>query len=81
VVLVSAAFVLVPGTPLIQILFLSQALNALLLVPLLVFICRIAGDRQVMGEHANGRTATIIVWGTVCMIAACIAALAYFTTF
>lgn len=81
VVLVSVAFVLVPGTPLIQILFLSQALNALLLLPLLVFICRIAGDRQVMGEHANGRTATIVAWSTVCMIAVCIAALAYFTAF
>ena len=44
VVALAAAVVVVPGAPLVDILFLSQALNAILLLPLLVLIARIAGD-------------------------------------
>ena len=54
IVCVAVAIVLIPNAPLVQILFLSQALNAVLLLPLLVFIARIAGDAQVMGRHVSG---------------------------
>ena len=52
---VAAALVLIPGAPLIPILFLSQALNAVLLLPLLPFMRALARDPAVMGEHAVGR--------------------------
>jgi Mn2+/Fe2+ NRAMP family transporter len=52
---VAAALVLVPGAPLVPILFLSQALNAVLLLPLLPLIRALARDPAVMGEHAVGR--------------------------
>ena len=52
---VAALIVLIPGAPLISILFLTQALNAVLLLPLLWFIRGIAGDRVLMGEAAVGR--------------------------
>jgi NRAMP (natural resistance-associated macrophage protein)-like metal ion transporter len=55
VVAVSACLVLIPGAPLIQILFLSQALNAVLLLVLLPFIRSLAKDRQLMGRNALGR--------------------------
>ena len=55
-----------------QILFLSQALNAVLLLPLLVFIARIAGDAQVMGRHVSGRFASAVAWGTIALIGACV---------
>ncbi|HEX2393373.1 MAG TPA: Nramp family divalent metal transporter [Solirubrobacterales bacterium] len=55
VVAVAAGLVLIPGAPLIQILFLSQALNAVLLLVLLPFIRSLAGDRQLMGPNALGR--------------------------
>ena len=55
VVIVAAAIVLVPGAPLIQILFLSQALNAVLLLVMLPFVRRLGRDRELMGEHALGR--------------------------
>jgi NRAMP (natural resistance-associated macrophage protein)-like metal ion transporter len=55
VVTVSACLVLIPGAPLIQILFLSQALNAVLLLVLLPFIRSLAKDRQLMGRNALGR--------------------------
>ena len=63
VVLVALTVVLIPGAPLVQILFLSQALNAVLLLPLLVMIARVASDRSVMGEHANGPVASAVTNG------------------
>ena len=47
--------VLIPGAPLIPILFLTQALNAVLLLPLLWFVRGIARDRGLMGEAVVGR--------------------------
>jgi NRAMP (natural resistance-associated macrophage protein)-like metal ion transporter len=55
VVLVAAAIVLIPGAPLIQLLFLTQALNAVLLLVILPVIRALAGDSELMGEHALGR--------------------------
>jgi NRAMP (natural resistance-associated macrophage protein)-like metal ion transporter len=55
VVALAACLVLIPGAPLIQILFLSQALNAVLLLVLLPFIRSLAKDRELMGENALGR--------------------------
>ena len=51
----AAALVLIPGAPLITILFATQALNAVLLLALLPFMRRIAADPAVMGPHAAGR--------------------------
>jgi NRAMP (natural resistance-associated macrophage protein)-like metal ion transporter len=75
VVVLAAAVVVVPGAPLVDILFLSQALNAILLLPLLVLIARIAGDAELMGAHVNGRTETVVVWTTTAAIAVCVTAL------
>lgn len=55
VVTVAAGLVLIPGAPLIQILFLSQALNAVLLLALLPFMRALGADRALMGENALGR--------------------------
>jgi Mn2+/Fe2+ NRAMP family transporter len=55
VMLVAATLVLIPGAPLIEILFLSQALNAVLLLVLLPFIRSLAKDRKLMGNEALGR--------------------------
>ena len=52
--LVAGAVVLIPGAPLIPILFLSQALNALLLLVLLPFMRGIAADEELMGSHRLG---------------------------
>jgi Mn2+/Fe2+ NRAMP family transporter len=68
VVVLAAVLVLIPGAPLIQILFLSQALNAVLLLVLLPFIRSLAKDRELMGENALGRfdrASTAIALGVV----------------
>ena len=54
VTLVAAAFVLIPGIPILPLLYLSQALNAVLLLVILPFIRHMAADAAVMGEHRLG---------------------------
>jgi NRAMP (natural resistance-associated macrophage protein)-like metal ion transporter len=79
IVIVAAAIVLIPGAPLIPILFLSQALNAVLLLVLLPFMRRLAKDPVVMGDHALsglGKGLTAVVFG---LIAASVGALAVLT--
>ncbi|HEY6931912.1 MAG TPA: divalent metal cation transporter [Marmoricola sp.] len=51
----AAALVLVPGVPLIDILVLTQTLNAVLLLPMLVVLLRMSRDRHLLGEHVVGR--------------------------
>jgi Mn2+/Fe2+ NRAMP family transporter len=73
--------VLIPGAPLIPILFLSQALNAVLLLVLLPFMRKLAQDHEVMGEHALGPVGRWVTGVTFCLIAASVAALAGLTIF
>ena len=75
VVGVAAAIVLIPGAPLIQILFLSQALNAVLLLVLLPFMRRLGRDRELMGAHALGRWGRVTTGVALAAIVACVLAL------
>ena len=70
VVMLGAGIVLIPGAPLVPILFLTQALNAILLLPLLAFIALLTRDRSVMGEHAVGRLGTLVTVALAVLIAA-----------
>jgi Mn2+/Fe2+ NRAMP family transporter len=75
---VAAVIVLIPGAPLIPILFLTQALNAVLLLPLPWFVHGIARDRGLMGEAVLGRTgsaATVAVFVLICVSVALLLAL------
>jgi Mn2+/Fe2+ NRAMP family transporter len=74
---VAAALVLIPGAPLVRILYLTQALNAILLLPILWVMRRIARDRALMGAHALSRTGAALTGATFAGIAACVAALAW----
>ena len=49
-----AAFILVPGVPLVPVLFLTQVLNAVLLLPLLVAMRALGRNKRVLGALANG---------------------------
>ena len=79
IVVVAAAIVLIPGAPLIPILFLSQALNAVLLLVLLPFMRRLAADPAVMGAHASGRSGRILTGAALALVAASVAGLAVLT--
>jgi Mn2+/Fe2+ NRAMP family transporter len=75
-VVIVTAGVLVPGAPLVPILYLSQALNAILLLPILVFVVGITRDRALMGEHASGRVGTVLAVVAIVLLALCVGALA-----
>ena len=63
-VVVGALIVLSPSVPLIPVILVSQNVNGLLLPIVLVFILMLAGDRRIMGEHANGRFSQMVGIGT-----------------
>jgi Mn2+/Fe2+ NRAMP family transporter len=75
-VVLAAAIVLIPGAPLVSILFLSQALNAVLLLPLLAFMRRLGRDPAVMGEHALGRAGRLTTGLAFAMVLVSVGALA-----
>jgi NRAMP (natural resistance-associated macrophage protein)-like metal ion transporter len=79
VVALAVVLVLIPGAPLIPILFLSQALNAVLLLVLLPFMRSLAKDRELMGAHALGRVDRWTTGIAFALIAASVLALAVLT--
>ena len=60
----AALLVALPFVPLLPILFLSQVLNAILLVPILVALARIGGDTRLMGVLAVGSTQRVLLWAS-----------------
>jgi len=75
VTILAAAIVLIPGAPLIELLFLTQALNAVLLLVLLPFIRSLAKDRELMGENALGRFDRISTALALALVAVSVVAL------
>lgn len=59
-----AAVILVPGIPLVPIMYLSQTLNGLLLPFVLILVLRLVNDRDLMGVHVNTPLHNVIAWAT-----------------
>jgi Mn2+/Fe2+ NRAMP family transporter len=55
-----AAIVLIPGLRLVPVLVLTQVLNAVLLLPLLAVMQRLAVDPDVMGRYRNRRFGSVV---------------------
>jgi NRAMP (natural resistance-associated macrophage protein)-like metal ion transporter len=79
VALVAVTLVLIPGAPLIPILFLSQALNAVLLLAILPFLRALARDPEVMGEYRIGKGTSAATAIVIALVAVSVAALAALT--
>jgi NRAMP (natural resistance-associated macrophage protein)-like metal ion transporter len=58
----AALFMLIPGLPLIQVMFSAQVINGLLLPVILVFVMLLAGDRRLMGGLVSGRVNLALGW-------------------
>ena len=71
-----AAIVLVPGAPLVRILFLTQVLNAVLLLPLLVALRALGRDPKVLGELRNGRAADALTLTALAVVVLSVVGLA-----
>ena len=67
---VGALIAIIPGLPLIRVLVVTQFINGLLLPVMLVAILRLAGDRKLMGEYANGAVYNVLAWLTVAVVSA-----------
>jgi Mn2+/Fe2+ NRAMP family transporter len=78
-VVLAAALVLIPGAPLVPILFLSQALNAVLLLVLLPLMRRLARDPAVMGSHVMGGAGRLLTGVALALVAVSVGALAVLT--
>jgi Mn2+/Fe2+ NRAMP family transporter len=61
-IVVGAVVALIPGIPQIQLLITTQTINGLLLPVILIAIVKLASDREIMGEHANGRIFNLLAW-------------------
>ncbi len=61
----ACAVVLLPGAPLLQIMFLSQVANGVLLPFILIFMLLLINSRELMGAYRNSRTFNSIAWVTV----------------
>jgi Mn2+/Fe2+ NRAMP family transporter len=65
---IAAAFVLLPGLPLFQVIVATQFLNGLLLPIVLIFVLRLVNDRELMGEHTNNLTFNVLSYGTTVIL-------------
>jgi len=68
VIAFSALFILIPGLPLFEIMWLSQSVNAILLPVVLVLVLKLANDSDLMGIHANKRLQNLFAVGLTAMI-------------
>jgi NRAMP (natural resistance-associated macrophage protein)-like metal ion transporter len=76
VVGVGAAIVLIPGLPLIGILFVTQVVNAVLLLPLLVVMILLGRDPEVLGRYRNRLPGTVLACVASALVAVSLVALA-----
>jgi Mn2+/Fe2+ NRAMP family transporter len=79
VVVTAVMIVLAPRTPLVPLLYLTQALNAILLLPLLVLVLGVARDPDLMGPYVLRKTGTMAAAATIVVVALAVGALAVLT--
>jgi Mn2+/Fe2+ NRAMP family transporter len=63
-IVLGAAVVLLPGFPLIRVMFLSQVANGVALPLVLVFMLILVNREELMGDAVNGRAFNVVAWGT-----------------
>ncbi|MBV8257778.1 MAG: divalent metal cation transporter, partial [Actinobacteria bacterium] len=58
----AAVLVLIPGLPLIHVMFLAQVVNGLLLPVILVFVMLLSHRKELLGDLASSRLALTLGW-------------------
>ncbi len=69
-IVIGAGAILLPGAPLIKIMFVSQTINGILLPIVLIIMLKLVNDKSIMGEYVNSRRMNIITWTTVYILIA-----------
>ena len=67
-IVLGAGVVMIPGAPLIPIMYFSQVLNGVVLPVILFFMIRLINDPSVMGDQVNGRFANVLTWLTAVLL-------------
>ena len=67
-VAVGALIAVIPNLPLIRVLLITQVINGLLLPVVLFAVLRLVNDRELMGDHVNGRLYNIAAWLTAIIV-------------
>jgi Mn2+/Fe2+ NRAMP family transporter len=67
-IILGGGLILLPGAPLLQIMYLSQVVNCILLPFILIFILLLINKKKLMGEYTNGKTFNIFAWATVAIL-------------
>jgi Mn2+/Fe2+ NRAMP family transporter len=71
-----ALVAMLPGAPLITILFITQVANAILLLAILPFMRALARDDSLMGEHRLGTAGSFATAAVITLVAASVVTLA-----
>ena len=75
----SAILILIPGAPLIKILVFTQILNAILLLPLLIYMYGISKDKVLMGEFVSSKKMRVIYGVIISIVAIAICCMLWFS--
>jgi NRAMP (natural resistance-associated macrophage protein)-like metal ion transporter len=65
---IAAAFVLLPGLPLFEVIVTTQFLNGMLLPVVLIFVLKLVNDRELMGKHTNNLLFNVLSYGTTAIL-------------
>lgn len=68
ILVLSAAFILIPNAPLIFIMFWSQVLNGMLLPVVLVCMILLVNNKKIMGQYINKPINNIVGWSAVIIL-------------
>jgi NRAMP (natural resistance-associated macrophage protein)-like metal ion transporter len=62
---IGAGTVMIPGLPLLKVLYLSQVANGILLPAVLLFMLTLANRKDLLGQHVNSRGFNAVAWTLV----------------
>jgi NRAMP (natural resistance-associated macrophage protein)-like metal ion transporter len=68
IIVVGAIPMLIPGMPLLKVMYFSQVCNGVLLPFVLLMMLRLVNDKNLMGEHTNGLALNVITYLTVILV-------------
>ena len=68
-IVIGAGVVIIPGAPLLAIIFYSQVLNGVLLPVVLVLMLLLINNKHIMGKWTNGVVFNVVAWTTVVIVA------------
>jgi NRAMP (natural resistance-associated macrophage protein)-like metal ion transporter len=67
-IVVGAATILLPGMPLLGVMYVSQVINGVMLPFVLILMLLLINNRRLMGDYVNGPAFNAVAWVTVAAV-------------